>query len=237
MENFAPVTAAGAFTAKGFCEANSAIYSHYVPQDFAGLIQRFGGRAEYVTALNRQFELAAPANFVVPHGEHGGAWVDFDNQPGTAMAHLFNLAGAPWLSQKWVRAVKEQAFGDITPKGGYNGDEDQGQMGALGVLMAIGLFDVEGGAAVKPTYQITAPLFDRVTIKLNKNYFPGESFTITTQENSAANMYIQSATLNGQPLNQYWFPHASLVNGGSLELKLGPQPSRWAADAPPIRSP
>ena len=235
LKNFAPVTPAGVFTATGFCEANSAIYTHYVPQDLPGLMQRFGGRAEYVAALNRQFELAAPANFVVPHGEHGSAWVDFDNQPSTAMAHLFNLAGAPWLSQKWVRAVKAQSYGDITPSGGYNGDEDQGQMGALGVLMAIGLFDVEGGAGVKPTYQITSPVFDRVTIRLNQNYFPGPSFTITTHQNSAANLYIQSATLNGQTLNQCWFPHAKLVNGGELELKLGPQPSRWAADAPPIR--
>ncbi len=235
LVDFAPVTPPGAFAATGFCEANSAIYSHYVPQDLTGLIQRFGGRAEYVAALNRQFELAAPANFVVPHAQHGGAWVDYNNQPSTAMAHLFNVAGAPWLSQKWVRAVKEGAFGDITPMGGYNGDEDQGQMGALGVLMAIGLFDVEGGAAVKPTYQITAPVFDRVTIKLNKNYFPGESFTITTHHNSAANVYIQSAALNGQPLNQYWFPHANLVDGGTLELELGPEPSRWAADSPPLR--
>jgi len=68
-----------------------------------------------------------------------------------AMAHMFNFAGAPWLTQKWVREVKAQAYGDITPSGGYNGDEeDQGQLGALGVLMAIGLFDVEGGAAIQP---------------------------------------------------------------------------------------
>ena len=104
-------------------------------------------------------------------------------------------------------------------------------MGALGVLMAIGLFDVEGGAAQKPTYQITSPLFDRVKIKLNNKYFSGGKFTIITRNNSAANAYIQSVKLNGKALKQFWFPHADLVRGGSLEIELGPQPSRWAAES------
>ena len=130
-----------------------------------------------------------------------------------------------------------QALGDITPFGGYNGDEDQGQLGALGVLMAIGLFDVQGGAAQNPTYQITGPIFDRVTIRLNPNYFPGKNFTITTRNNSATNLYIQSARLNGKPLNQFWFPHADLAKGGALEIELGPQPSHWAAGSPVLALP
>jgi putative alpha-1,2-mannosidase len=180
-----------------------------------------------------QFERARADNFVAPHGEHGGAWVDYDNQPGTAMAHLFNFAGAPALSQKWVREVKRRAFGDITPLGGYNGDEDQGQMGALGVLMAIGLFDVEGGAALQPTCQITSPVFARVTITLDKKYYPGKTFTIIARNHSPAHAYIQSAKLNGRPLNQWWMAHTNLVGGGRLELELGSQPGRWAADAVP----
>ena len=104
-----------------------------VPQPTAVNVSLFGGKDDYVAALNRQFELAASENFVVTHGEHGGAWVDYENQPGTGMAHMFNFAGTPWLSQKWIRVVKEKTFGDVTPMGGYNGDEDQGQMGSLGV--------------------------------------------------------------------------------------------------------
>jgi putative alpha-1,2-mannosidase len=155
--------------------------------------------------------------------------VDYGNEPSMGMAYMFNLAGSPWLSQKWVRAVKTQTFGGITPYDGYNDDEDQGQLGSLGVLMAIGLFDVEGGASVHPTYQITSPIFDRVTIRLNQDYFPGDKFVITTQNNSATNVYIQSAKLNGRHLNQVSFPHSELVKGGKLEIQLGPQPSRWGA--------
>jgi putative alpha-1,2-mannosidase len=142
------------------------------------------------------------------------------------MAHLFNLAGAPWLTQKWVREVKEKAFGDITPFGGYNGDEDQGQMGSVGVLMAMGLFDVQGGAGVKPTYQVTSPIFNRVTVHLNHDYFAGRTFVIESKNNTAKNMYIQSARLNGHALKQCWFEHTELARGGKLELELGPEPNR-----------
>lgn len=220
-----PFVPAGEKAAKGFCEANSAIYTHYVPHDIPGLVQLFGGPEKYAAALDRQFRQAEPFKFVALHGKHEYQWADYDNQPATAMAHLFNLAGAPWLSQKWVRQVKQQAFGDATPFGGYNGDEDQGQMGALGALMAIGLFDVEGGAAVKPTYQVTAPLFDQVTIHLDARYFRGGKFVIRTRNNGPKNIYIQAARLNGQPLSACWFPQSTVTAGGELELELGPEPN------------
>jgi predicted alpha-1,2-mannosidase len=234
LKDFAPVTKQGLFHGEGFTEANSAIDTHFVPQDVPGLIHLFGGKDDYTAALNRQFELAAPADFVSPHDEHGGGWVDFDNEPSMGLAHLFNFAGAPWLTQKWVRRVQQAAYGDITPNGGYCGDEDQGQLGALSALMAMGLFDVEGGAAVNSTYQITSPVFDQVIIHLNRNYFSGRQFVIDVKGNSATNLYIQCAKLNGRPLNQFWFPRANLVNGGKLEIELGPKASHWAAGSPPI---
>jgi predicted alpha-1,2-mannosidase len=227
LADFAPVGAMDTFHTEGFTEANSAIYSYFVPQDIFGLIGLFGGKQAFVETLNGQFERAAPHDFTVEKNNHGGAWVDYGNEPSTEMAHLFNFAGAPWLSQKWVRAVTEQTYGGVTPSTGYNGDEDQGDLAAVSALMAIGLFDVQGGAELNPNYQITSPLFDRVTISLNRNYFPGRKFTIITRNNSPANIYIQSVKLNGKPLNQYWFSHADLIKGGTLEVTLGPKPSQW----------
>lgn len=227
LPNFTP---AGPKAAKGFCEANSAIYTHFVPHDVPGLIALFGGQENYVKTLDEQFEKAMPDRFVVAHGKHELPWVDYDNQPSTAMAHMFNLAGAPWLSQKWVREVKEQAFGDVTPQGGYNGDEDQGQMGALGVLMALGLFDVEGSAALKPGYQITSPLFDRAVIRLHRDYFPGGQFTIATR-GGTQNVYIQSAKLNGRPHSSFRLSHETVAAGGKLEIELGPNPNKkWGIE-------
>ena len=227
LAGFAPVGATDAFHTEGFTEADSAIYTYFVPQDLPGLIRLMGGPATFVKRLNDQFERAEPFNFTVPDNNHGGAWVDYGNEPSTDMAHLFNAAGAPWLAQKWVRKVAEQTYGGITPANGYSGDEDQGDLAAVSALMAIGLFDVQGGAELNPNYQITSPVFDRVTIQLNRNYFPGRKFTIVTHNNSAANIYIQSVKLDGKPLNRFWFPRRDLIQGGTLEITLGPRPGKW----------
>ena len=112
----------------GFCESNSAIYSHYVPHDMAGLIELYGGADQYVKRLNANFEKSESYGFFRSNKTKEGNWTDYGNQPGTGMAHLFSYAGAPWLTQKWVRKVKA-AYCDVTPYGGYRDDEDQGQMG------------------------------------------------------------------------------------------------------------
>ena len=217
---------------KGWCEGNAWQYTWFVPHDVQGLIDLMGGADAFTRKLNGAFEKSVAADFV----KHLG-YVNFSNQPANQLAHLFNYSGAPWLTQKWVRAVKEQAFGGVTPQSGYRGDEDQGQAGGLGVMMAIGLFQMRGGAAEKPVYEISSPIFDRVTIHLDPQYYPGKQFEIVARNNSAENMYIQSATLDGQPLDRPWFYHRQLVNGGTLELQLGPKPNQqWGSrpeHAPP----
>ena len=224
LEPFTPTCTGGA--CPGFVESNSAIYTYFVPHDLPGLVRAIGGPAAFIDKLNRQFEIAAPKRYVTPHGKHAEEWVDYENQPSCHMAHLFTYAGAPWLTQYWVRRVKDEAYGGITPSTGYNGDEDQGQMGGLGVLMAMGLFDVTGGAGTEPRYEITSPLFDRATVTLDPRYYPGRTFTITTSNNRPENIYIQSASLNGEPITgRFWVTHRELTSGGTLAITLGPRPN------------
>lgn len=223
IKDFQPVVEG--FNARGFCESNGAIYTHFVPQDMAGLIELFGGNEAYTTFLDWCFNEGEKLDFVGINKNHAANWIDYGNQPGTGMAHLFNYSGAPWLTQKWVRKVK-QAYGDISPYDGYKGDEDQGQMGALGVLMAMGLFEVDGGASVLPYYEITSPLFNEINIKLNNDYYPGKNFVIKTVNNKPENMYIQSATLNGENWDNCWFYHSIFEKGGTLSIKLGEQPNK-----------
>jgi predicted alpha-1,2-mannosidase len=216
-----------------FCESNAIEYTFFVPHDIAGMCNLFGSREKYTDVLNFIFESSRSKNF-------HRAMLSYHNQPATGMAHMFNYADAPWLSQKWVREVKERTFGDTTPYGGYNGDEDQGQMGALSALMALGLFEVRGGAGLEPIYEITSPVFDKVTIHLDSDYYSGKTFVISTKNNSKDNMYIQSAKLNGKPWNKCWLTHKVFAQGGKLFLDLGPDPNKnWAnavKDAPPSMS-
>ncbi|WP_321474181.1 GH92 family glycosyl hydrolase [uncultured Paludibaculum sp.] len=225
FEPFAP-TCEGS-NCRGFVESNAAIYTYYVMQDLPGLIAALGGREKFIEKLQGQFEKAAPHRFITPHGKHGENWVDYENQPACHMAHLFSYAGAPWLTQYWVRRVKDEVFGDATPMGGYNGDEDQGQMGALGVLMAAGLFDVQGGAELEPRYEITSPLFERVTFQLDPRFYPGKTFTVVARNQKPGNVYVQSTKLNGKPLTgRFWVTHKELVAGGVLEVELGGAPNK-----------
>ncbi len=228
MKDFNPLSL------EGFCESNSAIYSHFVPHDMTGLIELYGGYRKYIKRLDEQFQRAEPYGFFMSskqrHDIETATWIDYGNQPGTGLAHLFNYARAPWLTQYWVRKVKEE-YCNITPYGGYKGDEDQGQMGALGVLMAIGLFEVDGGVSVNPVYEITSPVFDKITLHLNEEYYPGKTFVIATENNSPDNIYIQKTELNGKKWNKFYFPHDVLINGGQLNISLGSKPNRkWGLE-------
>ncbi|MBS7342007.1 MAG: GH92 family glycosyl hydrolase [Parabacteroides sp.] len=224
MKNFAPI--GDGFNMKGFVESNSAIFTYYVPQNMPNLINLLGGKTRFVERLNEQFEKAAVSNFITPHGHHAQNWVDYENQPSLHMAHLFSHAGAPWLTQYWVRRIKKEVFGDITPYGGYNGDEDQGQMGALGVLMAIGLFDIQGGASVNPMYEITSPIFNHVEIALDSRYYPGKKITIDVKNNRDKNIYIQQVFWNGKPYSSFRISHDELIKGGNLTIELGAEPNK-----------
>ena len=107
-------------------------------------------------------------------------------------------------------------------------------MGSLAALLSLGLFDEQGGCAQRPTWQLTAPVFERATIHLNSAYCAGKDFTIIAHNQGPQNIYIQSAKLNGQPLTGCWFYHADFAQGGTLELDLGPTPNKNWGVTPPL---
>jgi putative alpha-1,2-mannosidase len=93
---------------------------------------------------------------------------------------------------------------------------------------------------VEPFYEITSPVFEQIVVHLDPRYSAGEQFTIEVERASEEDVYIQSARLNGEPLERPWFYHRELAQGGTLKLALGPQPNKaWgsrAEDAPPSMS-
>ncbi|WP_411031235.1 GH92 family glycosyl hydrolase [Spongiimicrobium sp. 3-5] len=213
----------------GWIESNSWQGSWSVSHDIDALSDLMKGDDNLTKMLNHAFEQAEPNDFVFGYGS---GYVSYANQPGCSNAHVFNHAGKPWLTQYWVRKVNEQAYGGVTPDEGYGGhDEDQGQMSGVSSLMSMGLFSLRGNNAVEPRYELTSPVFDEISIALNTEYYQGKEFKITVKNNSAENMYIQGATLNGSPLDTYWFSHHDFQKGGHLELVLGPEPNtNWGRE-------
>lgn len=208
----------------GWVEANAWQATWAVSHEIPGLASLMGGNDTLCSMLNHAFEMAEPSDFVFAYND---GYVSYANQPGCSNAHVFNYAGKPWLTQYWVRKVKEQAYGGTTPDLGYGGhDEDQGQMGGVSALMAIGLFSLQGNVNADPVYEITSPIFDKITIDLDPRYYTGEKFIIETVNNSKENMYIQQAQLNEQPLNTFWFSHDTFSKGGKLKIVLGNEPNK-----------
>lgn len=212
-----------ALSGDGWIEANAWQATWSVSHGIDQLATMMGGNDTLCKKLNYAFEKAKDQDFVFGYTE---GYVSYANQPGCSNAHVFNYAGRPDLTQYWVRRVSEQAYGAVTPDKGYGGhDEDQGQMGGVSALMAIGLFNVKGTCSIDPVYDITSPVFDEIVIKLNNDYYPGKEFIIKTYNNSKENCYIQKASLNNKEHNTFSFSHATFAKGGLLELWLGSQPN------------
>ncbi len=222
----------------GFIEGSAWQYTWFVPHDVAGLIQIMG-KDEFNQRLEEGFVKSRESNFNATGDLFAHYPINHGNQPNMQAAYLFNYSGQPWKTQNWAREIMDKYYGD-NPLNGWPGDEDQGQMGAWFVMSAIGLFQMEGGGSVKPFYEIGSPLFNKITIHLDKRYYPGKTFVIEAKGCSSKNRYIQSATLDGKSFSKCWFYHSDLVDGGSLVLEMGPRPNRsWGSapgDAPPSMS-
>ncbi|TDB64182.1 GH92 family glycosyl hydrolase [Arundinibacter roseus] len=233
----------------GWVEGNGAQYTWFVPHDVKGLVGLVGSREAFTEKLNHSFELAEKHDFVSGKShdqetleEFRRVYINYGNQPCMQTAFLFNFSGAPWLTQYWTRQVIEKVYSGISPQMGYSGDEDQGLMGSLAVLIKIGLFSTNGGTSAQPYYELSSPLFNRVTIHLNPAYYPGKTFVIEApKKNHEKDFYIQSARLNGQPLTRPWMLHEVVAKGGTLTFDMGAAPNKtWGsspADAPPSMTP
>jgi predicted alpha-1,2-mannosidase len=223
---------------RGFQEGNAFQYTWYVPHDVAGLIDLVG-KDLFNERLETQFVESRKTIF------GGGEEIDsfsglakqynHGNQPCLHNAWLFNYSGKPWLTQKWTRTICNEFYGTEPLHGyGYGQDEDQGQLGAWYVMAAMGLFDVQGHAGARPTFQLGSPLFDKISIELNPDYYDTKELVLEVENNLPENLYIQSAQLGNQKLEKVWFYREDLLKSGRLSLVMGPEPNQeWGIGTPP----
>ena len=217
------------FSGKHFVEGNGWQYTLYVPHDIPGLIKMIG-RDLFNTRLEEGFEKSVSHRFAAHafdryQPEAVEYYINMGNQVNMQSSFLFNYSGKPWLTQKYSRAILDSYYGS-TPYQGWEGDEDEGQMGAWFVNTAMGLFEMEGGCETVPMVNITSPLFSKITINLDGKYYKGSQFVIEARNNSKENIYIQSATLNNKPLNSVRIKFKDIADGGSLVLVMGPEPNK-----------
>jgi predicted alpha-1,2-mannosidase len=202
-------------------ENNGYTYTWDVTHDFNGLIGLMGGAGKATANLDQLFreplgrsKYEFQAKF--PDSTSMVGQFSMGNEPSFAIPYIYNRLGTPWKTQKRIRMILESFFTDTIQ--GMPGDEDGGAMSAFAVFSMLGFYPVTPGI---PIYDIGSPIFDKTTIHL-KN---GKTFVIVASQTSHENKYVESVLLNGKVLNQVWFRHADIVNGGRLELTMGDTPN------------
>ena len=212
-----------------YVEGNAWQLTFFVPQDVPALVEKIG-RQRFVDRLLWGFNRDEAWRYNAPNDQYWDHPVVQGNQQSMHFAFLFNYAGAPWETQRWSRSILDRYYGAGVANA-YLGDEDQGQMSAWAVMASLGLFQVDGGCRTEPVYEIASPLFEEAVIDLGGRYGRGETFTIKARNVSRKNLYVQSAKLDGKPLQSFSFPAAALLDGGVLELEMGPEPNRqWGVE-------
>ncbi|MGM0619730.1 MAG: GH92 family glycosyl hydrolase [Bacteroidota bacterium] len=214
-----------------YVEGNAWQLSYFVPQDIPGLISIMGEES-FVERLDWGFTASEPWRYNAPNDQYWDYPVVQGNQQSMHFAFLFNWANHSWLTQKWSRSIIDNYYG-YGVANAYLGDEDQGQMSSWFVMAAIGLFQMDGGCSIEPIYEIGSPLYEKITINLDNRYGRGDQFVIEARGASRKNKYIQSASLNGKPLETFWFSASELLKGGALILEMGPKPNKnWGKGIP-----
>ncbi|MGI4788668.1 MAG: GH92 family glycosyl hydrolase [Janthinobacterium lividum] len=219
-----------------YTEANAWQYTWSVMQDLPGLVNIMGGDAPFIARLDGLFDAKSDVISNIPDITGLIGQYAHGNEPVHHVAYLYNYAGAPYKTQARVRQIMKNLYDD-TPAG-QCGNVDCGQMSAWYVFSALGFYPVNPVGGV---YVLGSPLVSKATIQLDKAHYGGHTFTIIAHNNSAVNMYIQSASLNGKPLTRSWFTQSQLAAGGVLSLSMGPKPNMlWGkaiASRPPSGMP
>jgi predicted alpha-1,2-mannosidase len=196
----------------GWTEGNTWVYTWAVMHDIPGLMQLMG-KENYNARLDEHFS-----------GHHN----DHSNEPSHHYGYLYDYSGQPWKTQAKVREIASAEYANLPS--GIDGDDDCGQMSAWYLFTALGFYPVNPASG---DYMLGSPLFTKMTLTLAN----GNHFTVSAESNSAKNVYIQSATLNGKPLTIPVIRYDDIVAGASLKLVMGPAPSNWASDWSPSRLP
>ena len=232
LPNFDYRFGGGLSAREAYDENNGWTYRWDVQHNLADLARMMGGREQMVANLDQTFTEGMGRGkrefyYQLPDQTGNIGQFTMANEPSLHIPYIYNYAGAPWKTQKRIRQCLGTWFrNDVM---GVPGDEDGGGLTSFVVFSSMGFYPVTPGF---PIYNIGSPLFTDVQVSLPG----GKTFRIVAKDCSDTNKYIQSAKLNGKPLDKPWFTHDDIKKGGTLVLEMGSRPNKsWgsAADCAP----
>lgn len=206
-----------------YTEGNAWQYTFLVPHDVKGLIKLFGSDKAFMSKLDSLFFVEGWAGDNASPDMSGmtGQYAH-GNEPSHHVIYMYNYAGRPDKAAPLLRKMLNEMY--LDQPDGLSGNEDVGQMSAWYILSSVGLYQVD---PVGGRFVIGSPLFDKATV----NVGGGKTFTVVAKNNSDKNIYVQSARLNGKTLKNSYVDFNDIRHGGTLELVMGPKPSKWATAA------
>ena len=209
-----------------YTEGNAWQYTFLVPHDVKGLINLFGSDKAFMSKLDSLFFVEGWAGDNASPDMSGmtGQYAH-GNEPSHHVIYMYNYAGRPDKAAPLLRKMLNEMY--LDQPDGLSGNEDVGQMSAWYILSSVGLYQVD---PVGGRFVIGSPLFDKATV----NVGAGKTFTVVAKNNCDRNIYVQSARLNGKTLKNSYVDFNDIRHGGTLELVMGPNPSKWGA-APACR--
>jgi predicted alpha-1,2-mannosidase len=202
-----------------YTEGNAWQYLWLAPQDVDGLIELLGGKEAFANKLEQLFTVAEGVKGENASPDISGLIGSYahGNEPGHHTTFLFNYAGRAWRTQELNRQIQTEMYTDKPD--GLCGNEDCGQMSAWYVFSAMGLYPVN---PPELKYQFGSPIVQEASIEVA----PGKFFTMKAPQASNENKYIQEVKLNGQALDRSYITHQEIIDGGTLEFTMGPQPNK-----------
>lgn len=206
-----------------YTEGNAWQYTFLVPHDVKGLIKLFGSDKAFMSKLDSLFFVEGWAGDNASPDMSGmtGQYAH-GNEPSHHVIYMYNYAGRPDKAAPLLRKMLNEMY--LDQPDGLSGNEDVGQMSAWYILSSVGLYQVD---PVGGRFVIGSPLFDKATV----NVGGGKTFTVVAKNNSDKNIYVQSVRLNGKTLKNSYVDFNDIRHGGTLELVMGPKPSKWASAA------
>ena len=203
-----------------YTEGNAWQYTFLVPHDVKGLIKLFGSDKAFMSKLDSLFFVEGWAGDNASPDMSGmtGQYAH-GNEPSHHVIYMYNYAGRPDKAAPMLRKMLNEMY--LDQPDGLSGNEDVGQMSAWYILSSVGLYQVD---PVGGRFVIGSPLFDKATV----NVGGGKTFIVVAKNNSDKNIYVQSARLNGKTLKNSYVDFNDIRRGGTLELVMGPKPSKWA---------